>query len=117
MWTVEGDIVAVELMDDRVVTITRVYGPGTWLTWDSIKRRVVETYGTPTQDDSFFPSYANDMASKETAIAAKKARALNKWQQPQFTVGLGWLDGDSIVLQYAHDELRAKKKAASKPTH
>jgi len=101
---------AVTLVENRVAVVLRFYTPGTWLTYQGLERDLVEKYGKG-RDLSFFPSYADDASSRETAISLKKGRAARSWEQQGFTVQLKWESSEQVVLLYFHDELEAKRAA------
>ena len=103
----------VGVVEGRVGSVGRLHAPGTWLTYSSLEHELVEKYGEG-KDLSFFPSYANDSGSRETAIDLKKGRAARSWQLQGYTIQLKWESGDNVVLVYYHDDLEAKKAAKKK---
>lgn len=103
----------VTVVDDRIAGVGRFYTPGTWLTYRNVEGDLVEKYGKG-KDLSFFPSYANDSSSRETAISLKKGRAVHSWEQQGFTIQLKWESGENVTLFYFHDELEAKRAAKKK---
>ncbi len=103
----------VTFVEDRICSVGRIYSPGTWLTYTSVETELVEKYGKG-KDLSFFPTYAKDSSSKETAISLKKGRAVRSWQQQGYTIQLKWENQDNVVLIYFHDELEAKREAKKK---
>ena len=114
MWIyVEPQPTAVTLVEGRIAGVGRFYTPGTWLTYRNIETDLIEKYGKG-KDLSFFPSYADDSSSKETAISLKKGRAVHSWQQQGFTVQLKWESKENVALFYYHNELEAKRAAKKK---
>lgn len=103
----------VTLVDGRVASVGKLYSPGTWLTYRNVESDLLEKYGQG-KDLSFFPSYANDSDSKETAINLKKGRATRSWQQQGYTIQLKWENRENVVLVYFHDELEAKRTTKKK---
>lgn len=109
----EPQATVVTLVDGRVASVGRLYTPGTWLTYRNVEGELLEKYGKG-KDLSFFPSYADDSSSRETAINLKKGRAAHSWQQQGFTIQLKWESREHVVLVYFHDELEAKRAAKKK---
>lgn len=105
--------VIVFVTDGRVSRVARLYKPGTWLTYNNVEHDLVEKYGQG-KDHSFFPSYANDMTTRENAITLKKGQAARVWSQPGFTIELIWSDSKAVMLRYSHDDLAAIEKAKKK---
>jgi hypothetical protein len=101
------------LVDGRIAGVARFYAPGTWLTYRKVESDITEKYGAG-QDLSFFPSYANDSSSQETAISLKKGVAGKSWKQQGYTIQLKWEDSQHVILMYFHDELEAKRSAKKK---
>ena len=114
LWAyVEPELTMVVIVEDRVASVGRKYSPGTWLTYTRLENDLVEKYGKGN-DLSFFPSYADDSSSRETAISLKKGRAARSWQQDGYTIQLKWESSDNVVLLYYHDELEARRAARKK---
>ena len=114
LWVyVEPAPTMVVIVEGRVGSAGRLYSPGTWLTYTGLESDLVEKYGEG-KDLSFFPSYADDSSSKETAISLKRGRAARSWQQEGYTIQLKWESSDNVVLIYYHDELEAKRAAKKK---
>jgi hypothetical protein len=109
----ESQTTVVTVVDDCIAGVGRFYTPGTWLTYRNVEVDLVEKYGKG-KDLSFFPSYANDSSSKETAINLKKGRAVHSWEQQGFTIQLKWESGEHVALFSFHDELEAKRAAKKK---
>jgi hypothetical protein len=114
LWVyVEPQPTMVAIVEGRVGSVGRLYTPGTWLTYTRLEHDLVAKYGA-SRDLSFFPSYADDSSSKETAISLKKGRAARSWQQEGYTIQLKWESSDNVILIYYHDELEAKRAARKK---
>jgi hypothetical protein len=114
MWIyAEPQPTAVTVVESRIAVVGRFYTPGTWLTYRNLEGDLIEKYGKG-KDLSFFPSYADDSSSRETAISLKKGRAIHSWQQQGFTVQLRWDNSEHVALLYFHDKLEAKRAAKKK---
>jgi len=114
MWVyLEPQATMVTVVEGRVGAVGRLYTPGTWLTYRNVEGDLSEKYGTG-KDLSFFPSYADDSSSRETAISLKKGRAVHSWQQQGFTIQLKWESSEHVGLIYFHDELEAKRAGKKK---
>ena len=109
----EPEPTIVTVIDGRVASVGKVYSPGTWLTYRQLEGSLVEKYGQG-KDLSFFPSYARDSSSQETAISLKKGRAGRSWQESGYTIQLKWEDADHVALVYFHDELEARRAVKKK---
>lgn len=103
----------VRLFGERVAAVGRIYLPGTWLTYRNLQADLESKYG-PGKDLSFYPKYADDDSSRETAIGLKEGRAALSWPQEGYTVQLNWGSRDGVLLLYFHDALEAEREAKKK---
>lgn len=91
--------IALQITDNRIVTVSRELRPANWLNFTDLKGKLVRLYST-AMDASDFPRYATSRSSKLNAIRAGRGYAAARWEQPGWAIQLDWRSLDSMQLRY-----------------
>ncbi len=86
--------------DGRVVTISRLESPGSWINFTNWKKRIIRIYGQG-EDTTTLPAYATSRSSRRNAINSKKGRAAMRWPQSGWQLELIWDNTDHLELRYS----------------
>ena len=98
----DGEVLLSRSTDDRVAQVLRSFSTTTWLEYRGLRDRLHSVYGEPADDNTYFPEYADDNDSRETAVRIGAGQVVEVWEQPGF----------QIWLVYTKDTLLAKYKCA-----
>jgi len=107
------DIVVIQGFLGKVMAVTKISKPGSWLNYQNLKGRLAKIHG-PGVDESYFPDYADSQSSKATSINLGEGRAKHLWKKEGWKIILLWSDRDSVLLYYI-DEGLDKKYRSSNP--
>lgn len=96
----------------KIMDVMRSYKRPTLLKFYNLEASLEEVYGK-AETEEFFPSYANDMSSKQSAIHLEKAYISNTWKDNGVTIKLVYMGRNSFNLFYSVDKIKSEYESAN----
>lgn len=106
------EIVVVLGFNKKVMSVSKIYTPGTWLNYSNIKSRLVKFHGDGENLD-YFPEYADSKMSQSTAITLGEGQAKQYWDKKGWKIVLLWSGKKSISLFYIDKKLDKEYKSSN----
>jgi len=97
-------ITTVSTYDGKIMSLIRLERPASWRIFRGLLRRLERNYGIG-EDQSIFPSYAEDHKSRQQAIYSNQGEALQVWERLGWSIRLRWNNTKWIETRFQDDEL------------
>lgn len=91
--------VVVRVFEDKIVAVSEFHPKPSWPAVRRLEKILRRIYGK-AQDESYFPSYADDDDSQALAIRGERGEFKRRWKLPDFEILLVWKSPERFFVVY-----------------